>query len=144
MSDDKNEGGKHYEVGYGKPPKAHQFKHGQSGNPKGRPKGSKNLHGILKRAAMQTVVVTEKSGRRRAIPKIEAAAVQLNNQAAAGSLPAIRLAIELLGRVEQLNQAKSNEMDPAALRASDAAILKSLKSRLVAGDPPSKSESEGS
>ena len=27
-----------YEVGYGKPPKKHRFKDGQSGNPKGRPK----------------------------------------------------------------------------------------------------------
>lgn len=29
-------------VGYGKPPKEHRFKPGQSGNPAGRPKGSKN------------------------------------------------------------------------------------------------------
>ena len=36
MSDD-------YDVGYGKPPVHSQFKLGQSGNSKGRPKGSKNL-----------------------------------------------------------------------------------------------------
>ena len=29
-----------YRVGYGRPPKEYQFKPGQSGNPKGRPKNS--------------------------------------------------------------------------------------------------------
>ena len=38
MSDD-------YEVGYGKPPKSRQWKPGQSGNPKGRPKGARNRLG---------------------------------------------------------------------------------------------------
>jgi len=31
-----------YEIGYGKPPKSHQWRRGQSGNPKGRPRGSRN------------------------------------------------------------------------------------------------------
>lgn len=31
-----------YETGYGKPPKARQWRPGQSGNPNGRPKGSRN------------------------------------------------------------------------------------------------------
>ena len=32
-----------YKVGYGKPPKEHQFKRGQSGNPAGRKKGARGL-----------------------------------------------------------------------------------------------------
>lgn len=31
-------GGSSYDIGYGKPPKEHRFKPGQSGNPNGRPK----------------------------------------------------------------------------------------------------------
>jgi Family of unknown function (DUF5681) len=37
-----------YPVGYGKPPKQHQFKPGQSGNSKGRPKGAKNTSTLLR------------------------------------------------------------------------------------------------
>src|SRR5262245_8154931 len=39
--------GSHYEVGYGKPPREHRFKPGQSGNRKGRPKGTKNTAILL-------------------------------------------------------------------------------------------------
>lgn len=39
MTDKKKDG---YEVGYGKPPRHSQFKKGQSGNRKGRPKGALN------------------------------------------------------------------------------------------------------
>ena len=36
-----------YDVGYKKPPKNTQFKPGQSGNPKGRPKKPTNIHEAL-------------------------------------------------------------------------------------------------
>jgi len=40
-----------YEVGYGKPPRDTRFKEGQSGNPRGRPPGLKNLRFFADRAA---------------------------------------------------------------------------------------------
>ena len=49
-----------YEVGFGKPPKETQFKPGQSGNPDGRPKGSRNLATDLREELDEEIVVTER------------------------------------------------------------------------------------
>ena len=46
-------------VGYKKPPKDTQFKKGQSGNPKGRPKGSKSLKTLLEEALSSPITITE-------------------------------------------------------------------------------------
>jgi hypothetical protein len=43
MNGSADEDGAHYEVGYRRPPLHTRFKPGQSGNPSGRVKGSKNL-----------------------------------------------------------------------------------------------------
>src|SRR2546429_33335 len=67
-----------YDVGYSKPPKETQFVKGQSGNKKGRPKGSKNLGTILYEAGRQLVDVTEK-GRTRKISKLEVIVIKLIN-----------------------------------------------------------------
>jgi hypothetical protein len=60
-----------YEVGYGKPPCQTRFRKGQSGNPKGRTAGDKNLSTLLREALNEHVVVTE-NGRRRKITKRKA------------------------------------------------------------------------
>jgi hypothetical protein len=54
-----------YEVGYRKPPLHSRFERGQSGNPRGRPSGAKNLATLLTEALNETVVIAEDGGRRK-------------------------------------------------------------------------------
>ena len=48
-----------YEVGWRKPPVGHRFKKGQSGNPKGRTRGTRNLKTDLRELLQEKVVVRE-------------------------------------------------------------------------------------
>jgi hypothetical protein len=82
------------EIGHGKPPKRGQFVKGQSGNPKGRPKGSQNLATLLVKIGRQRITVSE-NGRTRSIPKFEAIILQLMNKAVSCDLKAIRLVVSL-------------------------------------------------
>ncbi len=68
-----------YSVGWGKPPRDTRFKKGQSGNPKGRPKGSKNFATVLAKI-LKTRVPANVNGRRCLIPKLDVAITQLANK----------------------------------------------------------------
>lgn len=69
---------KQYEVGYGKPPKKTQFKPGQSGNPKGRTKGSKHtIYTYIQRELNSSITLTDGSK----ITKEQGFARQLTNKA---------------------------------------------------------------
>jgi Family of unknown function (DUF5681) len=61
-----NEAGKPgYVIGYGRPPVHHRFKQGQSGNPKGRPKGRCNVKSELREIAAKKIVVRDGETERR-------------------------------------------------------------------------------
>jgi hypothetical protein len=83
-----------YAVGKGKPPQHTRFHKGQSGNPKGRRKGSRNMATLLEQALNERVVVTE-NGKRKTITKLEAMLKQLANKAASGDHRAIKLLMPL-------------------------------------------------
>src|SRR5438067_12346726 len=86
-------------VGYAKPPRHSRFVKGQSGNPRGRPHGAKNLKTLLNKALNERVTVTEHGGRRK-ITKREAIVTQLVNGAAKGDLKAIHILLGMRRDIE--------------------------------------------
>jgi hypothetical protein len=115
-----------YEVGYGKPPRHTQFKRGQSGNPRGRPSGSKNFATLLSEVLNEPVVVTEKGGRRR-MTKQQAIVTQLVNQSLKGNLPATKLLIERQQHVEGRTEAGTAE---SLFGSADKKVIEQLRVRL--------------
>jgi hypothetical protein len=111
-----------YDVGYGRPPRGGQFKPGSSGNPSGRPKGSRSVSAILAKALQEKVVVTER-GRRREISKLEAAAKQLANQAANGDQRAAKLVMDLLMQAESKAVSDAPLPDADARKARDKEVM---------------------
>jgi Family of unknown function (DUF5681) len=53
------------QVGYKRPPKKHQFKRGQSGNPRGRPKNARSSNRILKKFIQEEIIIVANGERRR-------------------------------------------------------------------------------
>jgi hypothetical protein len=83
-----------------------RFRVGQSGNPKGRPKGSLNVATVFTKTLREKVVINE-NGRRRTVTKLEAAIKQLVNKAASGDLRALRHLVELARDAEAGQNAQS-------------------------------------
>lgn len=81
-----------YDVGYGRPPRTHQFKPGQSGNPKGRPRGAKGEDTIF-RGVINTKVPMSLRGRVRRVPLLEAVWMRIADDALKGNSKAATLLI---------------------------------------------------
>lgn len=86
-------------IGYRKPPRRTQFKKGQSGNPRGRPKGS-TLRSAVEKVLDRAVTVTI-DGERRKVPITEALVMQLAQRALGGDLPAAREVLKIGNQVAQ-------------------------------------------
>ena len=88
MSKDKKSKGGDYDVGYGKPPKEHQFPEKTSGNLKGRPKSGK-LGSTDVSTVLNEPVKVKSGGKEREMSLFEASLRQLARKALSKNLPAI-------------------------------------------------------
>jgi hypothetical protein len=114
-------------VGRGNPPKHAQFRKGTSGNPKGRPKGSKNLTTYLIEAARDQVTATV-GGRTRKISKIQATAMQLATKAASGDQGAIAKFLDWMDEIE--TRAAAAKPSEFPLSAPDIEVLRAMYERM--------------
>ena len=126
-------------VGYKKPPKRHQWKPGQSGNPRGRTRGSRNIKSILE-DRLNDRVKTVQNGRQSTETALEA--IIRGQVFETLTKRDVRRAIFVLGLVEKYGVFDDKEAGPGNVGAAvpdgisddDAGIVRRLLSRLAADE----------
>lgn len=90
-----------YSVGYGKPPRHTQFKPGCSGNPEGRPPGSKSAKTSLLEF-MSTKMPIRIEGKTIMMTRLEAMGVRATVEGLKGKFRPINQYLELVERLERI------------------------------------------
>jgi Family of unknown function (DUF5681) len=111
----------------GNPPKHTQFRKGTSGNPRGRPKGSKNLSTYLMEAARDQVTATV-GGRTRTISKLQATTMQLATKAAGGDQAAISRFLDWIDEIE--TRAANVKPSQFPISAPDIEVIRAIYERM--------------
>lgn len=125
MAHKPQKGRDHYEVGYGKPPKKHQFPKGQSGNRKGRPEGSRNFKTEVKETLKMPVSLKEQ-GQNKRVSTQKAALMRLRERALNGDQRALD---RLLDLARTYNGEDAEAEAAEALTPDDQAVLDNYLAR---------------
>ena len=112
----------------GRPPRAHQFRPGTSGNPRGRPKGSKNIATLIERELDRSIVATV-GGRQIKVAKREAIIMRLVDKALKGD----QKAIETIFKYGDDASSQSNLPPMDTNPAQEAEILREYLRRMDDG-----------
>ncbi len=118
-------------VGACRPPRATRFRPGQSGNPRGRPKGARGIPGLVARALGERVEAKE-NGRLRRMTKLEAVVKQLVNRAANGDPRATQFIFALLHD----DRGHAAPRAPERPAEADAIVVAELARRLLLSRRP--------
>jgi Family of unknown function (DUF5681) len=113
-------------VGPGTPPIHTRFQPGQSGNPNGRPKGSKNFATLLDRE-LRRLVTVEVNGKPQRKPAQELIARRLT----VDSMKGVHKAIELVLRLLTATRAEQDRPAEVTFEMPDKEALLRIKRRLT-------------
>jgi hypothetical protein len=127
------------DVGYGRPPKEHRWKPGQSGNRKGRPKGVRNFQTDLEDLLSSRVTVME-NGRRKKVPVQKAALLRLGEKALKGDGRSIEKLLEL---ALNLSDERAGREAERALTGTEEDILARYLGSVSAQSGPSDGRENG-
>ena len=109
-------------VGYKRPPKDHCWKKGQSGNPKGRPRGYRNFAAALA-AILHETVSTRDGDDEREMTKLEAVTRQLVDKAMAGDA---RLMQQLCNEMHKGEAKAEKENTATSVTEADREVIEAL------------------
>ena len=120
-----------YAVGYGRPPTHTRFRKGRSGNPAGRPRGSRSLPALVA-AELDRPVAVREGGAVRRMRKRQALAASLVNKALQGDGRALMLAGRPAGP-RGTGRPRPGTGRISAARAEDREIIEAFLARDTGG-----------
>jgi hypothetical protein len=98
-----------------------QFKPGQSGNPKGRRKGQRNVHTVLKETLNQRITIRE-GDRTRSLTKLDGVILTIVSNALKGDAKAQASLITMMRSLGMIGEAPA-VVDQQPFTANDDAVL---------------------
>lgn len=126
-----------YDIGFGKPPQKTRFAKGRSGNPKGRPKGSKDFASDLRDVLDAKVAVTE-NGTMRKVTSQKATLMRLREQALKGDARAMKQLLDLAKEQAVEEWSRKAERGLAASEGDILARFVEEQRKSMGVDNPSK------
>jgi hypothetical protein len=112
-------------VGYKRPPKAHQFRKGRSGNPRGRRKGSKNFETLVREALAKRIQIRS-DGKLMTVSVGEAQLMRTLRDAIGGSRRAADQGLRMMERYGLYEDNEDAEADLSLLEDNELRELDRL------------------
>ena len=128
-----------YEIGYRRPPASGRFRPGTSGNPRGRPKGSRNFITLLEQELNKTISVTE-NGRKRKLTRLQAIVKRMVNSALNGDQRALLNLLEIMRRTGRFDAPAAEALLPDNYEELLEAFVQQRQQRPARSESPEHGE----